>query len=56
MTLTLLLLTYMGDAQDIKFATTDLLWWRGLVRILEEKGFLREGDEKVIYQIIYTLT
>ncbi|KAI3805292.1 hypothetical protein L1987_27528 [Smallanthus sonchifolius] len=36
-----------------QLATTDLLWWRGLVRILEDKGFLREGDEKAHVQIKY---
>ncbi|XP_071729637.1 ATP-dependent DNA helicase Q-like SIM [Rutidosis leptorrhynchoides] len=39
--------------QDIKFATTDILWWQGLVRILEDKGFLREADEKIHVQIKY---
>lgn len=32
-------------------AATDLLWWRGLVRILEDKGYLREGDDKTHVQI-----
>ncbi|KAD4179696.1 hypothetical protein E3N88_28287 [Mikania micrantha] len=39
--------------QNQQLATTDLLWWRGLVRILEDKGFLREGDDKVHVQIKY---
>ncbi|XP_014514757.1 ATP-dependent DNA helicase Q-like SIM isoform X4 [Vigna radiata var. radiata] len=29
-----------------KFSTTDMLWWRGLARILEVKGYIREGDDK----------
>ncbi|RDX86127.1 ATP-dependent DNA helicase Q-like SIM, partial [Mucuna pruriens] len=29
-----------------KFLTTDILWWRGLARILEVKGYIREGDDK----------
>ncbi|KAI7746912.1 hypothetical protein M8C21_008504 [Ambrosia artemisiifolia] len=39
--------------QNQQLATTDLLWWRGLVRILEDKGFLREGDDKAHVQIKY---
>ncbi|XP_074589084.1 ATP-dependent DNA helicase Q-like SIM [Curcuma longa] len=27
-----------------KFATSDPVWWRGLARILEEKGYITEGD------------
>ncbi|XP_044475735.1 ATP-dependent DNA helicase Q-like SIM [Mangifera indica] len=34
-----------------KFLATDLLWWRGLARILEHKGYIREGDEKIHVQI-----
>jgi len=30
-----------------KFSTIDELWWRGLARILEVKGYIREGDDKV---------
>ncbi|XP_023732187.1 ATP-dependent DNA helicase Q-like SIM [Lactuca sativa] len=37
--------------QNPQHATTDLLWWRGLIRILEDKGYLREGDEKRHVQI-----
>ncbi|KVH87873.1 DNA/RNA helicase, DEAD/DEAH box type, N-terminal [Cynara cardunculus var. scolymus] len=37
--------------QNQQLATTDLLWWRGLVRILEDKGFLIEGDERIHVQI-----
>ncbi|KAJ1387416.1 Winged helix-like DNA-binding domain superfamily [Sesbania bispinosa] len=29
-----------------KFLTTDILWWSGLARILEVKGYIREGDDK----------
>lgn len=28
-----------------KFSASDMLWWRGLARILEDKGFIREGNE-----------
>ncbi|XP_057792012.1 ATP-dependent DNA helicase Q-like SIM isoform X2 [Salvia miltiorrhiza] len=31
--------------QNQKYATSDFTWWRGLARILEERGFIREGDE-----------
>ncbi|KAJ0080271.1 hypothetical protein Patl1_22538 [Pistacia atlantica] len=37
--------------QSQKFLATDLLWWRGLARILENKGYIREGDEKIHVQI-----
>ncbi|XP_004495713.1 ATP-dependent DNA helicase Q-like SIM [Cicer arietinum] len=36
-----------------KFLTTDILWWRGLARILEAKGYIREGDNKTNVQIKY---
>ncbi|XP_045816261.1 ATP-dependent DNA helicase Q-like SIM isoform X1 [Trifolium pratense] len=36
-----------------KFLTTDILWWRGLSRILEAKGYIREGDDKTNVQIKY---
>ncbi|CAN0914182.1 ATP-dependent DNA helicase Q-like SIM [Linum grandiflorum] len=36
-----------------KFSTTDQLWWRGLARILEQKGFIKESDSKVHVQIKY---
>ncbi|CAL5208608.1 unnamed protein product [Lathyrus oleraceus] len=36
-----------------KFITTDILWWRGLTRILEAKGYIREGDNKTNVQIKY---
>lgn len=38
---------YDGHTQFQKFLTTDILWWRGLTRILEAKGYIREGDDKV---------
>lgn len=31
-----------------EYAATDQLWWRGLSRILEEKGFIREGNDTVV--------
>ncbi|XVF57499.1 hypothetical protein PTKIN_Ptkin06aG0210200 [Pterospermum kingtungense] len=34
-----------------KFTATDLLWWKGLARIMEAKGYIREGDDKVHVQI-----
>ena len=37
--------SYMMQHQE--FTLSDLLWWRGLARILEDKGFIREGDDKV---------
>lgn len=36
-----------------KFWTTDQLWWQGLARIMEGKGYIREGDEKVPAQMIF---
>ncbi|GMI65368.1 RECQ helicase SIM [Hibiscus trionum] len=45
--------TFVGKIreQSQKFATTDLLWWKGLARIMEAKGFIREGDDKIHVQI-----
>nr|XP_043630656.1 ATP-dependent DNA helicase Q-like SIM [Erigeron canadensis]XP_043630657.1 ATP-dependent DNA helicase Q-like SIM [Erigeron canadensis]XP_043630658.1 ATP-dependent DNA helicase Q-like SIM [Erigeron canadensis] len=37
--------------QSQQLATTDLLWWQGLVRVLEDKAFLREGDNQTHVQI-----
>ncbi|KAK3200246.1 hypothetical protein Dsin_023661 [Dipteronia sinensis] len=37
--------------QSQKFLATDLIWWQGLARIMENKGYIREGDEKVHVQI-----
>ncbi|PSS10121.1 ATP-dependent DNA helicase Q-like [Actinidia chinensis var. chinensis] len=34
-----------------KFVATDKLWWRGLARILEDKGFIRERDDMVHVQV-----
>ncbi|RVW31612.1 ATP-dependent DNA helicase Q-like SIM [Vitis vinifera] len=34
-----------------KFAAIDLLWWRGLARIMEDKGYIREGDDRIHVQI-----
>ncbi|XP_057975464.1 ATP-dependent DNA helicase Q-like SIM isoform X2 [Malania oleifera] len=36
--------------QSQKFMATDMLWWRGLARILEDKGYIREGDGKTCVQ------
>ncbi|KAL6961502.1 3-hydroxyacyl-[acyl-carrier-protein] dehydratase, partial [Sarracenia purpurea var. burkii] len=33
----------MVEFQD--FVASDRLWWRGLARILEDKGFIREVDD-----------
>ena len=38
-------------AQFQKFAATDLLWWRGLARIMEDKGYIREGEDRVYSRI-----
>lgn len=37
--------------QHQEFASSELLWWRGLARILEDKGYIREGDDKIHLQI-----
>ncbi|XP_048226180.1 ATP-dependent DNA helicase Q-like SIM isoform X2 [Ricinus communis] len=37
--------------QSQKFWGKDFLWWRGLVRIMEGKGYIREGDDKIHVQI-----
>ncbi|XP_057732365.1 ATP-dependent DNA helicase Q-like SIM [Arachis stenosperma] len=37
--------------QSQKFLNTDILLWRGLSRILEAKGYIREGDDKTHVQI-----
>ncbi|KAF5195089.1 Atp-dependent dna helicase [Thalictrum thalictroides] len=29
-----------------KFATRDHIWWQGLARLLEDKGYIREGNDK----------
>ncbi|KAK9292683.1 hypothetical protein L1049_020662 [Liquidambar formosana] len=34
-----------------KFTTTDQLWWQGLARILEDKGYIREGSDMIHVQI-----
>lgn len=34
-----------------KFLASDQLWWRGLARILEDKGFIREGSLSVGVQV-----
>ncbi|XP_031378004.1 ATP-dependent DNA helicase Q-like SIM isoform X2 [Punica granatum] len=39
--------------QTPKFMATDMLWWRGLARIVENKGYVKEGDNKVHVQIKY---
>ncbi|XP_009778267.1 ATP-dependent DNA helicase Q-like SIM [Nicotiana sylvestris] len=36
-----------------QFSASDLLWWRGLARLLEVKGFIREGDDMTRVQIKY---
>nr|GMD07873.1 ATP-dependent DNA helicase Q-like SIM isoform X1 [Ipomoea batatas] len=37
--------------QHQEFTTSEVLWWRGLSRILEAKGFIRESDGKNHVQI-----
>ncbi|EYU20981.1 hypothetical protein MIMGU_mgv1a002122mg [Erythranthe guttata] len=39
--------------QSDTFAASDLLWWRGLARILQDRGFIRDGDDKSHVQIKY---
>ncbi|KAK4273443.1 hypothetical protein QN277_021845 [Acacia crassicarpa] len=39
--------------QSQKFLTTEMLWWRGLARVMEQKGYIREGDCKSHVQIKY---
>ncbi|KAL6964756.1 DNA helicase [Sarracenia purpurea var. burkii] len=34
-----------------EFVASDRLWWRGLTRILEDKGFIREVDDTIRVQI-----
>ncbi|XP_052193548.1 ATP-dependent DNA helicase Q-like SIM isoform X2 [Diospyros lotus] len=34
-----------------KFLASDVLWWRGFSRILEDKGFIREVDDMIRVQI-----
>ncbi|KAK3041971.1 hypothetical protein RJ639_002279 [Escallonia herrerae] len=34
-----------------EFTATDILWWRGLARILEDKGFIKETDDMVRVQV-----
>ncbi|KAF9605738.1 hypothetical protein IFM89_018134 [Coptis chinensis] len=29
-----------------KFVASDQLWWQGLARLLEDQGFIRDGDDK----------
>ncbi|KAK8712518.1 hypothetical protein V6N13_147757 [Hibiscus sabdariffa] len=45
--------TFVGKIreQSQNFVMTDLLWWKGLARIMEAKGFIREGDDKIHVQI-----
>lgn len=37
--------------QSQKFMATDALWWQGLARIMEGKGFIREVDDKAHVQL-----
>ncbi|XP_059313161.1 ATP-dependent DNA helicase Q-like SIM [Lycium ferocissimum] len=55
----------LGDRPNIKalvsrireqyqqFSASDILWWKGLARLLEVKGFIREGDDMTRVQIKY---
>ncbi|XP_006344648.1 ATP-dependent DNA helicase Q-like SIM isoform X1 [Solanum tuberosum] len=36
-----------------QFSASDLLWWRGLARLLGVEGFIREGDDMTRVQIKY---
>ncbi|KAL0357316.1 UNVERIFIED_CONTAM: ATP-dependent DNA helicase Q-like SIM [Sesamum calycinum] len=37
--------------QNHTFSATDFVWWRGLARILEDRGFIRDGDDMTRVQI-----
>ncbi|PIM98777.1 DNA helicase [Handroanthus impetiginosus] len=37
--------------QNHTLATSDLIWWRGLARILEDRGLIREGGDMTRVQI-----
>ncbi|KAL8527980.1 hypothetical protein ACS0TY_005697 [Phlomoides rotata] len=37
--------------QNHTFAASDFIWWRGLARILEDRGFIRDGDDMNHVQI-----
>ncbi|XP_004302399.1 PREDICTED: ATP-dependent DNA helicase Q-like SIM isoform X1 [Fragaria vesca subsp. vesca] len=37
--------------QSQQFMATQLLWWQGLLRIMEGKGFVREEDDKTHVQL-----
>ncbi|KAL2940979.1 ATP-dependent DNA helicase Q-like SIM [Bienertia sinuspersici] len=37
--------------QAPQFLASDQLWWRGLARVLQDKGFIREGSEMIGVQI-----
>ncbi|GLT94903.1 hypothetical protein SLE2022_126150 [Rubroshorea leprosula] len=37
--------------QSQKFLATDLLWWQGLARIMESKGYIRERCDEIYVQI-----
>ncbi|GLT28931.1 hypothetical protein SLA2020_038330 [Shorea laevis] len=37
--------------QSQKFLAIDLLWWQGLARIMEAKGYIKERDDKIHVQI-----
>ncbi|XP_054801926.1 ATP-dependent DNA helicase Q-like SIM [Prosopis cineraria] len=39
--------------QSQNFLVTDMFWWRGLARVMERQGYIREGDEKSHVQIRY---
>ncbi|KAH7655004.1 DNA helicase protein [Dioscorea alata] len=35
-----------------KYSASDRLWWQGLARILEDKGYIREGDDDKVHVCI----
>ncbi|XP_039155107.1 ATP-dependent DNA helicase Q-like SIM [Eucalyptus grandis] len=39
--------------QSPKYMAIDMLWWQGLARVMESKGYIKEGDEKAHVQIKY---
>ncbi|KAL3728245.1 hypothetical protein ACJRO7_032918 [Eucalyptus globulus] len=39
--------------QSPKYMAIDMLWWQGHARVMESKGYIKEGDEKANVQIKY---
>ncbi|KAI4367848.1 hypothetical protein MLD38_016472 [Melastoma candidum] len=39
--------------QSQKYITSDVVWWRGVARVLESEGYIKEGDGQKHVQIKY---